>query len=138
MFCPEIGLLVRYFCNVSCVDDPMETLIHNHEDFIAASITKSALMEDAGLSICENNNGHYIISEVSGLFSMFTEVKKGSLLLKLQDKEVHEYSCLDEIKSVINGLKTVRIEAVRIPDFERSLHDSALPSQSVGRTRISY
>ena len=112
----------------------METLIYDHKYFIAASITKSALMEDAGLSICENN-GHYIIYEVSGLFGRFTEVKKGSLLLKLQEKDIHEYSCLDEIKGVIKGLKNVRIEAVRIPDFDESLNVS-LSRQSEGQESL--
>lgn len=75
------------------------------------------MMEDAGLKICEYN-GDYIIYEVGGIFHRFTPVKKGSRLLKLQEKDAHMYSSLDEIKRVLKDSKTVRIEALQIPDFD--------------------
>lgn len=98
---------------------------YDKKDFIAASITKSAMMEDAGLKLCEYN-GDIIIYEVGGVFDMFTNVKKGSRLIKLQDKDIQEYSSLDEIKEVIQRERNVRIEAVKIKDFTEILNDSSI------------
>jgi hypothetical protein len=98
---------------------------YDKKDFIEASITKSAMMEDAGLKLAEYN-GEFIIYEVGGVFQMFTNVKKGSRLIKLQDKDIHEYSSLEEIKQVIQKEKTVSIEAVRIKDYTEILNDSSI------------
>jgi hypothetical protein len=103
---------------------------YNSKYFIAASITKSERMEDAGLHICEYN-GEYIIYDVSGVFDKFTDVKKGSRLLKLQEKDVHEYASVDDIKKVLNDSKIVSIEAVKIPGFDEILNDSSV-SESEG------
>jgi len=103
---------------------------YNPKDFIAASITKSPMMEDAGLKVTEYS-GEFIIYEVGGVFEMFTNVKKGSRLLKLQDKNIHEYKSLDEIKEVMNKERTVRIEAVKIPDYNDIMNDSSI-SESEG------
>jgi hypothetical protein len=98
---------------------------YDKKDFIAASITKSAMMEDAGLKLAEYN-GDIIIYEVGGVFEIFTNVKKGSRLIKLQDKDIHEYSSLEEIKQVLAKEKTVSIEAVRIKHFTEILNDSSI------------
>ena len=100
-------------------------MTYDKKDFIEASITKSAMMEDAGLKIAEYN-GEYIIYEVGGVFEMFTSVKKGSRLIKLQDRDIHEYSSLDEIKEVIQREKNVTIQAVKIKDFNEILNDSSV------------
>lgn len=88
------------------------------------------MMEDPGLKICEYN-GEYIIYEVGGVFDMFTEVKKGSRLLKLQNKNIQEYGSLDEIKKVLEESKTISVEALRIPNFQEILNDSSV-SESEG------
>lgn len=93
---------------------------YDAKDFIAASITKSAMMEDAGLKIVEYN-GDYIIYEVYGVFDKFTSVKKGSRLIKLMDKDIHEYSGLKEIEEVVKREKTVRIEAVKMKDYNNDI-----------------
>lgn len=103
---------------------------YNPKDFIAASITKSEMMEDAGLKLTEYN-GDIIIYEVGGVFEMFTNVKKGSRLLKLQGKPVDEYSSLDEIKEVMKKERTVKIEAVKIRDYNDIMNDSSV-SESEG------
>ena len=105
-------------------------MYYDPKDFIAASITKSSMMEDAGLKIAEYK-GDYIIYEVYGVFDMFTNVKKGSRLIKLMDKDIHEYSGIDEIREVVKREKTVRIEAVKIKDANEILNDSSI-SESEG------
>ncbi len=101
---------------------------YDPKDFIAASITKSAMMEDAGLKIVEYN-GEYIIYEVYGVFDMFTNVKKGSRLIKLMDRDIHDYSSLEEIKEVVKREKHVSIEAVKIKDYNDIMNDSSISEE---------
>jgi len=98
---------------------------YDPKDFIAASITKSRMMEDAGLKIAEYN-GEYIIYDVYGVFEQFTHVKKGSRLIKLMGKDIHEYSSLEEIKDVVKRERTVHIEAVKIKDYNEIMNDSSV------------
>eukprot|EP00934_Nitzschia_sp_Nitz4_P004560 Nitzschia sp. Nitz4//scaffold286_size23798//16241//16576//NITZ4_008453-RA/size23798-processed-gene-0.29-mRNA-1//-1//CDS//3329545747//4550//frame0 len=86
------------------------------KDFIAANITKSAMMEDCGLKVT-NYNGDIIIYEVGGVFEMFTNVKAGSKLIKLQDKDIKDYESLEEIRQTMKDAKNVRIEAVKIKEY---------------------
>ena len=68
---------------------------YDARDYIAASVTKSEKMEDAGLRVAEHN-GDFIIYEVGGIFEMCTPLPAGTRMLKLQDRDVSEYRSLDE------------------------------------------
>lgn len=100
------------------------------KDFISASITKSPLMEDCGLKVTEYN-GDVVIYEVGGVFEMFTQVKPGSRLIKLQDKDIKEYGSIEDIKREMAQARSVRIEAVKIKDYNDIMNDSSNSEQDI-------
>jgi hypothetical protein len=99
---------------------------YDPKDFLAAEITKTDVRQETGLKLTEQE-GKYLISQVDGVFKMFTEVEPGYQLIKLQDKDVKDYKSLDEINKVLDGDLKISVQVLKRKDFYDVVNE---PSQS--------
>ena len=83
----------------------------NAKDLLAASVTKAPGMKDAGLQLNQKEDGIYV-SSVGGAFNMFTEIKVGDRLLKIQDKFVEDMT-MEDIDKILNEDKKIEVEVLK-------------------------
>ena len=90
-----------------------------------AEVTKSSCHRNAGLHLTHYKDGIYVY-KVDGLFDMFTPVTAGQKLLKVQDRDVTEYSGgIDEIQQVIDQEDKVSVQVYKSTEDVESMQPQA-------------
>ena len=92
------------------------------KDLIWAKVTKAPGSNVAGLTIKERDGGLFV-TRVEGPFQMFTEVKVGDRLLRIQEKDVADMS-LDDVNKILDQEKTIEVEVIH-PKAEEDHEASA-------------
>jgi len=80
------------------------------KNMLFAKVTKARSSNDSDLRVIENDRGIFV-SRVEGAFHMFTEIRVGDQLLKLQDKDVDDMK-LEEVNRILIQDKTIEIHVV--------------------------
>jgi hypothetical protein len=86
----------------------------NPKDLLWASITKTNAKQNPGLHLKETRTAHFCVDRVDGAFGIFTEVKPGDRLLKIQGKDVGTFKGgVEEINILIKESMRIEVQVFR-------------------------
>lgn len=95
----------------------------NPKYLLWASITKTNIKQNAGLHLKQSEDGTILIDRVDGAFQMFTEVKPGNRLLKIQEQNVEALG-LKKIQKLIKESMRVEVEVFQPRDDDDNDDDN--------------